>query len=182
MSLGTLLSALRHHGSHGWIAFAFGTIYLISQGTIAALLENLGALELLMLQVSAVTAERYHEVFAQWDIQGLMPFYRAHFMIDNIHWVWYTGLLLTLLAISLEAANAPSRLNAVLVAPIVAGLCDVLENSVQQIFLSDAAYATVVDPLPLISTLASITKWSLVTFSITTIAMLAGWAFYRRRQ
>lgn len=43
--------------------------------------------------------------------------------------------------------------------PLGAGLLDWFENRLQQIFLSTADFSMIVDPLPLISTLASDMKW-----------------------
>jgi hypothetical protein len=55
--------------------------------------------------------------------------------------------------------------------PFAAGLLDCLENSLQYVFLLDPGYATIVDPLPAISTAASIVKWLLALASTVLVAV-----------
>jgi hypothetical protein len=81
-------------------------------------------------------------------------------------------LLLALLSLALKHSDAPARYNRVLLLPLVAGPCDALENAIQHIFLSEPGHVAVVDPLPLISTLASITKWGLVVICMLVLAAL----------
>ena len=109
-----------------------------------------------------------------------MPFYRSHLIFDDIHWIWYSVMLTSLMALAMNAADSPPQRNPLLLMPLIAGLCDALENSMQKVFLSDPNFATVVDPLPLISTIASIIKWSFVMLSLLTI--LATWLDGRRRR
>ena len=52
-------------------------------------------------------------------------------------------------------------------------MADWLENQFQHFFLSDPRLTTIVDPLPLISTLASNLKWLLVAASLS---LIVAWA------
>ena len=174
MSFSQLLATLRERFGYLWLVLAFGAIYLISQVTIGVLLEHVDPAAIGKLQVSGFTASSYIETFTRWEASGVMAFYRAHFVVDGIHWLWYTLLLLSLLSLAMKKAQAPAHYNALLVLPMIAGPCDALENSIQKIFLSEPGYVTIVDPLPMISTLASITKWSLVAMaSLALVALVA---------
>jgi len=63
------------------------------------------------------------------------------------------------LALSLDAARLSDRWNIVLIFPLIAGINDWFENGLQHVFLSGTDYQTIIDPLPAISTSASIIKW-----------------------
>jgi len=172
MTLKTFLEKVRNTLGQLWMVLVFGTVYLVSQITIGALLEQAGPRDIGILQVTGFTADTYIDTFQRWEAKGTMPFYRAHFVVDGIHWLWYTLSLLALLSFALQRANAPPHYNAVLVLPLIAGPCDALENAIQHIFLSEPDYVAIVNPLPLISTLASITKWSLVIAALLALATL----------
>lgn len=174
------MGGYRERMAYWWIALGFGAIYLISQVTIGVVLEHIGPLDIGRLQVTGFTAEYYRETFARWQSTGAMAFYRAHFIFDGIHWLWYALSLTAFLAIGMRANAVSSTYDWILALPLVAGLCDCYENHVQLIFLSDPTYQTVVDPLPLLSTVASITKWSLVALILVTILALSVRATLRR--
>jgi hypothetical protein len=70
------------------------------------------------------------------------------------------------------------RLDWILVLPLASGLLDFFENKIQQVFLSAPDFATIVDPLPLISTAASGLKWLLALVYVGTTVVLL---FWRRR-
>lgn len=143
MTFPDTLQAIRTRLSYWWILIATGAIFIVSQTTIGLLVEAIGPLDIIRLQVTESTASGYLATFHRWEAEGLMPFYRAHFIIDGVHWIWYTLLLLTMLSLALTAANAPRTWNALLLLPIIAGPCDALENTIQQVFLSDPGYATI---------------------------------------
>ena len=154
----------------GWLAAVFGTIYLVSQIVIANIADHVGPEEILALQTTGFSASDYRAAFARWDAAGTMPFYRAHFVFDDLHWLWYAIALGALLALGLDAARLSRRWNAVLLMPFAAGLLDCLENGLQHVFLLDPGYVTIVDPLPAMSTIASITKWVLALASTVLVA------------
>lgn len=147
-------------------------VYLISQVVIGTILEQIGGPEVMKLQVTGWSAEIYQATFADWQARGLMDYYHAHFIFDDIHWLWYALSLTALLAAVMNRAGKPQSWNILLALPFVAGLCDLLENSIQHVFLVSPAGTTIVDPLPAISTLASITKWGLAFGLIALVLVL----------
>lgn len=133
------------------------------------------------LQVTASTAEAYRATFAGWQAAGHLDAYRQHLWIDALHWVWYTGLLTTLLCRLFEANDIGRRWNGLLVLPLVAGLSDCLENAMQFVFLSGADFSNIVDPLPLVSMLASMAKWAAAGCCVLlSAALCVRWVVRRR--
>ena len=171
------LERLRELLAQKWLLALFGSIFLVSQVVIAIVLHPLGTHTMVGLQVTGFTAEIYRATFAAWEAAGTMPFYHAHFVFDNVHPVWYSIALSVCLALGLDAARLSDRWNIVILFPLVAGILDVIENGLQQVFLSHPQYLTMIDPLPAISTVASIGKWSLALPSIVLIV----WFYLRAR-
>lgn len=161
-----LLDRYRNTIGQKWIVMFFASIYLVSQSIIIVLLEQVGSDQAGKLQLMGFTADIYLETFNRWETAGTMAFYKAHFFIDVVHPLWYTMALSALLALSMKDKDIDPRYTRLLVLPVLVGLCDTLENSIQLVFLSDPTYVTIVDPLPLISTLLSITKWILASVVI----------------
>lgn len=170
MSFGSFTGCLRSILAQKWIATVFVLVYLISQVTIGLQIEEIGSVNFLKLQVATYTADAYKLTFAQWQQAGVMPFYHSHLIFDSVHWVWYAVSLAALLALSMNAGGVPESRNFLMVIPFIAGICDLFENTLQHVFLSDPGYATIIDPLPMISAAASITKWSLAVVSLLLIA------------
>jgi hypothetical protein len=154
------LSRLRSTLAQRWLIVVFGVVYLVSQVTILVIVSPLGS-ELGRLQVSAFTADATVAIFRGWESAGLMDVYRSHFVLDDVHWVWYASLLTVVLCTLFERRRVPHRFDWVLVVPLLAGLCDAYENHLQHVFLASPDHAAIVDPLPLFSTVASLTKWTL---------------------
>lgn len=161
-------------GRTGLIAL-FGITYLVSQVTILILVKPLGG-QLAELQLFGFSAERYLAIFHAWEAAGVMPAYRAHFVLDDVHWIWYAGFFTTLLCRLFERARIPHRLDWVLLLPLVSGLADWYENGLQHVFLDAPDFSTLADPLPLLSTLASLLKWTLalIYVSLTGALLLRG--------
>lgn len=153
------LRAARTVLSHKGLLAVFGFVYVVSQVIIATIVDPLVAQRMVGLQVSGFTATDYLETFRAWDAAGTMPFYRAHLIFDDVHWIWYSIFLCVALALSLDAARLSDRWNIVLIFPLIAGINDWFENGLQHVFLSGTDYQTIIDPLPAISTSASIIKW-----------------------
>ena len=168
------LANLRGELGRTWLIILFAVSYVISQITIIIIL---GPIEdaMILLQTTGVTVEQYLSVFREWDASGGMAFYRAHFILDDVHWIWYAGLFTTLLSRLFERHGIAHKYNWVLLLPLASGLLDWFENRLQHVFLSTADYATIVDPLPLISTVASDTKWLLsVVYILLTLILAIG--------
>lgn len=167
------LSHLRRALGRTWLIVVFGIVYLVSQVTILLIVHPLGG-QFAELQVSGFSAERYLAVFRHWEEAGLMAAYRAHFTFDDVHWIWYSGLFTFLLCRLFERSRIPHRFDWVLLLPLASGLADGYENSLQHVFLSAPDYSTIVDPLPLLSTLASGLKWTLaLIYVLLTLGLIA---------
>lgn len=158
LSLARLRSAL----DHTWLIAVFGIAYVASQATILIIVQPLGT-SLAELQCFGFSAETYRAVFRQWEETGVMAAYRAHFVLDDVHWVWYSVLATAILCRLFERQRIPHRFDWVLVLPLASGLLDWYENHLQHVFLSSPDFSTIVDPLPLLSTLASDAKWTLAS-------------------
>ena len=182
MSDALSLSNLRREFGRPWLIVVFGVAYVISQVTIIAIL---GPIEdaMIRLQTTGTSASDYLAVFGAWQESGEMAAYRAHFILDDLHWIWYTGLFTTLLAWLFERQSASHRYDWVLLLPLASGLLDWYENQLQHVFLSSPDFATIVDPLPLFSTMASDVKWVLALVYITlSVALVGRLALGRRSQ
>jgi len=166
------LSNLRQEFGRTWIIVLFGLAYLISQVTIIIIL---GPIEnaMIKLQTTGFFASDYVSVFGAWEASGDMAFYRAHFLLDDVHWIWYTMFLTTALCRLLDRFEVSSERNWFLLLPLASGLLDWYENRLQHVFLSSPDFSTIIDPLPLLSTLASDVKWILSIAYIGTAIVLA---------
>ena len=173
MSDSLTLSSLRSTLGVGWLITMFGVAYIISQVSI---IQILGPIEeaMILLQVSGISADDYLAVFKSWDESGEMAFYRAHFILDDVHWIWYAGLFTTALCRLFDKHDVSARFNWLLLLPLASGLLDWYENQLQHVFLSAPDYSTIIDPLPLMSTVASDTKWllSVIYIGITLVLLL----------
>ncbi len=176
------LANLRHEIGRPWLIVVFGVAYVISQVTIIAIL---GPIEdaMIRLQTTGTSASDYIAVFGAWQESGQMAAYRAHFILDDLHWIWYAGLFTALLAWLFERQSVSHRHDWVLLLPLASGLLDWYENQLQHVFLSSPDFATIVDPLPLFSTMASDVKWVLALVYITlSVALVGRLALGRRSQ
>lgn len=160
-----------------WLIVLFGLAYLVSQLAILVTIDQIGS-ELLRLQCFGFSAAETLRIFRAWQEIGALDAYRAHFLLDDVHWFWYAGFFTALLGRLFERRGVTHRLDWILVLPLASGLLDFFENKIQQVFLGTPDFSMIVDPLPLISTAASDLKWLLVlVYMGTTVVLL----FSRRR-
>ena len=165
------LNNMRRQLGLTWIIVIFGIAYLVSQVTIIIIL---GPIEdaMIKLQTTGTSVSDYMAVFGAWEASGEMAFYRAHFLLDDFHWVWYTVFLTALLCRLFDRFQISSERNWFLLLPLASGLLDWYENHLQHVFLSSADFSTIIDPLPLFSTLASDIKWVLSLIYLGTAIVL----------
>ncbi len=157
-----------------WFLVLFGLAYVVSQLAILVTLAPVGS-ELLRLQCFGFSAAKTLHVFRAWQQTGAIDASRAHFILDDVHWLWYAGFFTALLGRLFERRGVTHRLDWILVLPLASGLLDVFENQIQHVFLGAPDFSTVVDPLPLISTVASDLKWLLVAvYAGATVLLLFG--------
>ena len=165
------LDNLRRELGQTWIIVLFGIAYLLSQVTIIIIL---GPIEdaMLKLQMTGTSVTDYMSVFGAWEASGDMASYRAHFILDDIHWIWYTVFSTAALCRLFDRFEISSDRNWFLLLPLASGLLDWYENRLQHVFLSAADFTTIIDPLPLYSTVASDVKWVLALAYLGTIIVL----------
>jgi len=166
--LRTVRSLLSRRG----LLLLFGAVYGVSQVIIVILVEPLAPARMVALQLTGFTPADYVATFSGWEAEGTLPFYHAHLIFDDVHWVWYTVFLSVCLALSLDAARLSDRWNIVLLFPLVAGINDGFENGLQHVFLSAPDYQMIIAPLPAISTSASILKWIFFIGSFLLIGLM----------
>lgn len=169
---GTLraLSAFRRRTASGRCVVLSGVMYLVSQLVIGRILDPLGPLDVLRAQTtldpSVVAA-----IFARWREQHLMDAYVRHYFLDFVHPALYALFLGSSLSLLLDRNRLSPAWNAILLLPIVAALCDLIENVSHVAFLVDGANLT--PAWVAVSGLAAITKWLLAAGSLASIALLA---------
>jgi hypothetical protein len=174
------LANLRRELGRTWLIALFGIAYIISQVTIIMIL---GPIEdaMVKLQITGVSVGEYLAVFRSWEESGEMAFYRAHFILDDVHWIWYAGLFTTVLCRLFDRHGVGHKYDWVLLLPLGSGLLDWYENQLQHVFLSASDFATIVDPLPLFSTVASDVKWLFSAIYILLTIVLAVGVFLKCR-
>ncbi len=116
-------------------------IFLISQITIITILHRLGTLTVLELQTT-FSPDRFLEIIRQWESEGILYLYNRHFYFDHIHPLWYSLFGSSLLAITFNRGQFKSRVRIFLLAPFLAGFCDVMENQFHVWFLADLTRVT----------------------------------------
>lgn len=177
MTVPLTLGRLRTLFNLPWLLAVSGIVFVLSQIALALTLSPLGGPDaMLRVQLLFTTAAEYQAQFSSWQEAGVLGAYQAHLIIDALHPVWYATFATCLLAILFSRRNASAAWDKLLPLPLLSGLLDVLENSLQAMFLSHPV--TVTDALARMSWLCSIGKWSLV--AIFTLAALY-WLIPRRR-
>ena len=174
------LDNLRQQLGRSWIIVLFALAYVISQVTILVIL---GPIEhsMLKLQLTGFSVADYVSVFSAWEASGDMAYYRAHFILDDVHWIWYSVLFTAVLCRLFDCLEIPSSRNWFLLLPLASGLLDWYENRLQHVFLSSADLTTIIDPLPLYSTLASDIKWLLALLYMgASMVLVARYLISRR--
>ena len=171
MPIGLSLEILRHRFDQKWIIVTAGIAYLISQLTILIILGPI-AEAMFRLQLLGVSASDYISAFTAWQQSGEIAYYRAHFILDDCHWLWYSIFFTALLAFLFNRCDVPANRNWFLLLPFASGFLDWFENRLQHVFLNTSDFTTIFDPLPLASTLASGAKWLLALSYISVSVVL----------
>ncbi|MBI4970404.1 MAG: hypothetical protein HZC17_00985 [Candidatus Omnitrophica bacterium] len=154
-------------GSIWWVLF-FGATYLVSQAVIIHLLQPIGAKDFLSLQL-CFSKKFYLHMIQAWQASGQIVAYKAHFLIDWFHPIWYTLFLTSALATVFNAKSVPAEWNKLLFLPLIAGIADELEN-LMQIFLLSGIKVT--QGFVNISSGCSLVKWTLALGSLLIVISL----------
>lgn len=165
-----LLSTFRRRTASARVVTLSGCVYLVSQLIIAHILDPLGPLEVLRAQTT-LDPSVVETIFARWRAEHLMDAYVRHYFLDFVHPALYAVFLGSSLSLLLDRNRLPDAWNVLLLMPIVAALCDLVENLSHVAFLADGANLT--PAWVVISGVAAITKWLLAAGSLASIALLA---------
>lgn len=177
MTVPVTLSRLRVLLNLPWLLAVSGIVFLLSQTALALTLMPLGEPDILFrVQLLFTSAADYQAQFAAWQEAGVLGAYEAHLILDALHPVWYATFASCLLAVLFSRRDAGSAWDRLLPLPLLSGLLDVLENSLQAMFLSHPE--TLTDALVRMSWLCSVGKWGLVL--VYSLAALY-WLLPRRR-
>lgn len=147
-------------------------IYVISQASIALLLGHRVGSDLVPMQLS-FTQTRFEGIVSQWTAQDVAQF-QHHFYLDFIHPFWYAGLLAWALAKTLS-----DSWRVLVWMPVVAGLCDLGENTIHAMHVLDGTFVDLGQPAIAISSSLAAVKWGLALMSI--IAIVSGFFQSRAR-
>ncbi len=129
-------SSLRQKLANSRLFFIFGCLFLASQLLIAYIISPLDGARLVQLQTT-FSVTTFQQIIADWESQNLLRFFYQHQIFDLfLHPVWYSIFLGAGLALSMNAAKIAEKYNAVLILPFIAGICDVLENSMHLILIT----------------------------------------------
>ena len=141
------LRNIRRQLDQTWIIILFACLYLVSQITI---LMIIGPIEdaFLKLQMTGTSVTDYVSVFSTWRSSGDMALYQAHFILDDVHWIWYAVLLTALLSRLFNRLEISPAHNWFLLLPLASGLLDWYENRLQHVFLSSTDFSTIINQLP----------------------------------
>ena len=90
-------------------------------------------LQLLALQTT-FTQAGFASIVSTWGPAEFAKL-RAHFRVDMLHPIWYALFLAALLAKLFNVNNFSKRYNVFIWTPIIAGLCDFVENAIHAPFV-----------------------------------------------
>lgn len=156
------------------IIVIFGVLFVISQTIIGIIIHDLNPLLFIQAQTT-FSKDVFVDLLAQWQQAGLMSNYAHHFYPDFLHPVWYAVFLCALMAKAMNLNQISPKFNFLLLAPVVAGLLDLVENIFHVLFISDNAAIT--QPRIFASALSANLKWGLAGISI----LIIGFLFLRHR-
>lgn len=158
-----------------WRAIAItGIVYFVSQAGITWLLGEIEPATVLRLQTT-LSAQTFRDIVASLRESGLITSYWRHYLLDFVHPLWYALFLSACLARAFDATAVSSKFDTVLFVPFVAGGLDLVENLAHVVFLLQPD--AIVAPLVVLSGLAAIGKWTLVTLCMLATAFVAARRF-----
>jgi hypothetical protein len=146
-----------------------GIIYFISQAIIIFIFENVGSEYVLKLQTT-LSADYFRETMEYFKKTGIMEYYIMHYYFDFLHPIWYSVFLSASLSWLFISLHILKKYNWFILIPFIAGFCDLLENTIHSILITNFDLIT---PLPVaVSGIVSIVKWSLAGISLIAIILL----------
>lgn len=164
------LAGMRERLGRAGVLVLLGIAFAVSQATILTLLHPVGGAAVFRFQTTLSAAD-FAATLERWRAAGVLDAYWRHYALDFIHPVLYASFVAALLARGLDANRISHRYDTVLLAPLVAGTFDLVENAIHVALLADPAR---IGPLPVVASgVAAILKWTLLAASLVTAAALA---------
>lgn len=152
-----------------WVFFA--GMFLLSQVSIAMVLDPVGIGQVLALQTT-LGVEDFRALVADIYQRSVAEAYLAHYYYDYLHPLWYSTLLALLMAAGMNRAGVAAAANRWLLLPFVAGLLDLLENSLHIYMVVDTANIAAVPVM--VGNGAALLKWALIAASLLAVLVLFG--------
>ena len=156
--------------SSGKSVVVFGAAFLVSQAVIVSMLLQLGHSDPLILQLT-FSRTVFMDILQKWGQPGI-GIYKKHFFVDYPHAFIYASFLASVIgSLMAEQDREPAYIDLALFSlPYGAGLCDLAENTLHLILISNPA--AVSGTLVKISATMAWTKWGLAGISIMAIIFL----------
>ena len=149
---------LRATFGRGWLAVAFGILFLASQIKIATILHGADASHLLFAFQFSFNADAFAGL-----LQTISPEQRAglqaHFVYDHIHPLWYGGLIVTLAAWLIKQNQLAGQWDLLILLGVIPSVMDVIENSIHEPLFLGTSLPT--DPAVTIAAICATIKWSI---------------------
>ena len=149
----------------------FGIIYFTSQFIIGSIVHPLGVGNFLALQTT-LSSDTFKEIASGWIASGQIGIYYKHFYFDNVHPIWYSIFLSLLIARTFKISGVSPSFNFIILTPFIAGICDLIENTMHLYFLRDLRRAT--PALVAFSGIATNTKWFVSLSGVAIVSILIG--------
>lgn len=161
------------------IALLFAILYVVSQGSIAYILQK-GHADALLIQLQLTyDAATFNQLLHAATVEQIQAL-QQHFLFDYIHPAWYGLLTLSLVSWLMNINSFSARWNVVLIPAIIFPLLDVLENSLHSPWIYQHSIAA--DPWVMLAGCAATVKWLLAMVYILFSVALGGRYFMRRAQ
>ena len=156
--------------SSGKSVLMFCAAFLVSQAIIISMLLQLGHNDPLILQLT-FSKTVFMDILHKWG-QPDIGIYKKHFFVDYPHAFVYASLLASVIGYLLaEQDREPASIHLALFSlPYIAGMCDLAENTLHLILISNPV--AVSGTLVKISATMAWSKWGLAGMSIMTIIFL----------
>lgn len=162
-------SWLRGRAALASVFWFFVAIFAVSTLSIQVVLQPVGVVQVLALQTT-LSADTFAALVAGLYQRGEVEPYLAHFYYDFLHPLWYGTLLALLLARAFDRQAVPASANRWLLLPYLAGLFDLVENSLHIYLVIDTA--NISPALVLLANGAALAKWTLVGACLVAVLVL----------
>lgn len=157
---------LRQKTNKWYLVFVFGGLYLISHIAITLTLRGIDSLQFMKVQTT-FSADNFREIVLYWNDNGVLEAFRKHFYFDYFHPLWYSIFLAAFMSKVFSLNKVNNRVNFFLLFPFIAGILDIIENSLHLYIISNIENISAI--IVVISGTVSNHKWLFVLVSIYVI-------------